>query len=161
MPLFNDLIAGFFSFFEKIFMRKKIQLANMNSNVNAFLQTIKYSEGADYNMFFGGSTFSDYSKHPDIVHTIDGVSSTAAGAYQFLFSTWQDLQNRLQLEDFSPKNQDLAAIELINERNALQDVMNGNFQNAINKLRETWTSFKVRDIADLQNTFQNNGGQLA
>jgi lysozyme len=56
-----------------------------------------------------------------------GLKSTAAGAYQFLASTWDDLKRKLNLPDFGPHSQDLAAQELIRERHALADVADGRF----------------------------------
>ncbi len=69
-----------------------------------------------------------------------GITSTAAGAYQILFGTWQELQSKLKLPDFSPASQDRAAIELIKRRKALEDVLAGRFAQAILKCRKEWAS---------------------
>lgn len=90
----------------------------MTDNVKAFLDTLASSEGTrghgddGYNVLVGGDLFHDYSKHPDVLVTLNrkGLKSTAAGRYQFLYSTWRDLQAKLRLPDFSPASQDKAAV---------------------------------------------------
>jgi muramidase (phage lysozyme) len=75
-----------------------------------------------------------------------GVTSTAAGAYQILFKTWQSLKGKDGL--FSPENQDKAAIQIIknqqiyNPRAAgvMADIQGGNIGKAATKLNGTWTS---------------------
>ena len=69
---------------------------------------------------FGGSTFDDFSRHPGQYIPITsgpnkGKKSSAAGRYQFLESTWNDLANRHGLEDFGRENQDLGALMLARE----------------------------------------------
>ena len=82
----------------------------------AMLDAIAFAEGTrdqvdnGYRTHFGFDTFDDYSKHPDIVKRAGGYESTAAGRYQFLTTTWNRFAKRLGLKDFSPINQDLAAI---------------------------------------------------
>lgn len=113
-------------------------------NLRAFLIMIQYSEGTigkdAYRMLYGGSLFTDFSRHPNTPITKDGITSTAAGAYQILFRTWQELQQKLGLPDFSPESQDRAAIELIKRRNAYVDVLAGRFSDAITKCRKEWAS---------------------
>lgn len=74
-------------------------------------------EAPTYNTVYGGGKFSDYSDHPGVSKVITsgpnaGKTSSAAGLYQFLQSTWKDEQKRLGLPDFSPRSQDLAAYDL-------------------------------------------------
>jgi muramidase (phage lysozyme) len=106
---------------------------------------IQYAEGTigsnAYRMLYGGGLFNDYSVHPGIAISKWGITSTAAGAYQFLFSTWLEIQTALQLRDFSPTSQDKAAIELIRKKDALTEVLNGKIKSAINKCRKIWASF--------------------
>ena len=113
-------------------------------NLKAFLTMIRYAEGTlsqdGYNKLYGGSNFIDMSKHPNIAITKWGITSTAAGAYQILFGTWQELQSKLKLPDFSPESQDRAAIDLIKRRKALEDVLAGRFAQAILKCRKEWAS---------------------
>lgn len=109
--------------------------------VAAFLETIAASEGANYDTVVGGGKFSDYSDHPNRVGVITGDGpSTAAGRYQITGTTWRRIRRQLGLTDFSPESQDRAAIELLRQRGALQDVMDGNVDAAIAKLGSEWQS---------------------
>lgn len=87
----------------------------------ALLKTIGSTESANrYNVRYdggGGRTFADYSDHPRIAAPITsgpdiGKTSSAAGYYQFIGSTWDQQKNKLGLKDFSPANQDAAAWDL-------------------------------------------------
>ncbi len=84
------------------------------------LQTIRFAEGtagADgYNTMFTGAKFNDLSKHPRLINSSNGLSSDAAGAYQFLSTTYEPLAASLGLDDFSPINQDIAALALADQR---------------------------------------------
>jgi muramidase (phage lysozyme) len=115
-------------------------------NRQAFLALLRKTEGTDkyanpYTTGFGGVQLDNLNDHPHKIlgHTADG-NTTAAGAYQFLGSTWDGIKNKLGLKDFSPQSQDAAALELIRQKGALGDIDNGNFQSAIQKLGSTWAS---------------------
>jgi muramidase (phage lysozyme) len=120
----------------------------MDKNLKLFLDLIKYCEGTDkkpnpYAVMVGYAfEIKDFSKHPNQKIWIKSINdySTAAGAYQFLFKTWESLRIKLNLKDFSPQSQDLGAIELIKQRNAYNDVINGNFLDAVNKCAPIWAS---------------------
>ena len=103
----------------------------------------------DYNIRYGNFTFDSYSKHPNILYSGTGynIPSTAAGAYQFKYETWLSLN----LNDFSPENQDKGALILIKRQEiqgknephkigVIKDVQTGNVENAIYKLKGTWPS---------------------
>ena len=122
-----------------------------NANVQNFLRMLATAEGtlkngADpYRVGFGGSQIADLSAHPNIVKSFrqtDGKmnKTSAAGAYQFLNKTWTPLQQQLGLKDFSPRSQDIAAIELIRQAGALDDITRGNYGNAIKKTGRIWAS---------------------
>ena len=119
-----------------------------NSNVQAFLSMLRYGEGTSsddgYRVMFGGERFEDFSDHPRraITKRLGGspITSTAAGAYQFLSRTWDGLVKQYGFKDFSPKNQDLGAVALILGRKALDDVMAGRFEAAIAKCNREWAS---------------------
>lgn len=96
-----------------------------------------------------------------------GITSTAAGAYQFLYKTWIGLQHDLKLPDFSPPSQNKAAIELIRRRGALPDVLAGRFTQAIYKCRKEWASFPgagygqgERSIQSLAQVYVKAGGKV-
>lgn len=134
-----------------------------NPQVQQFLGLIKESEGTagkgdnGYNVGFGGDLFTSYNDHPRqrrAFRQTDGRSNitTAAGAYQFLGSTWDDVSKSLGLKDFSPANQDKAAIELIRRAGALDNVLTGDFQGAINKLGSVWASLPSSPYAQPKRT---------
>lgn len=93
----------------------------MTPEQSRFLNTIAGPEsGGKYNVRYtpgGGTTFDDLSKHPNIPELITsgphkGETSTAAGKYQFLKTTWDRIAGELGLTDFSPASQDKAAWHL-------------------------------------------------
>lgn len=116
----------------------------LDGNILAFLALIRTGEGTlgdrGYRTMFGGGTFSNFADHPRTVITRSGLSSTAAGAYQFLSKTWDEMRIKYDLPDFSPASQDIAALGLIKRRGALQDVIDGRFKTAIKKCNKEWAS---------------------
>jgi muramidase (phage lysozyme) len=141
-------------------------------NLKAFLIMIQYSEGTfgkdGYKKLYGGSYFNDLSKHPNTPVTKWGITSTAAGAYQILNKTWNELQAKLKLPDFSPLSQDKAAIELIRRRKALDDVMAGRFAQAIEKCKKEWASLpgagygqSEKNVKSLIAVYKMAGGNAA
>ncbi|WP_417283548.1 glycoside hydrolase family 104 protein [Comamonas sp.] len=144
-------------------------------NLKAFLDMIAASEGTagrgdnGYNILVGGGTFDSYADHPrTVVQVRAGLASSAAGRYQFLARTWDSLAARLSLPDFSPQSQDAAAIELIRERGALNDVKAGRVEVAIQKVAKIWASLPgagynqpERRLSYLIAAYQNAGGALA
>jgi lysozyme len=119
-----------------------------NPYVQAFLATIRFGEGTagaeGYRTMFGGGLFDSFEDHPRTVicRTVGGrrLCSSAAGAYQFLRDTWDRVAGKLNLPDFSPQCQDIAALELIREKGALDDVKAGRFEIAVQKCRKVWAS---------------------
>lgn len=114
---------------------------SVDANTQKFLDFIGKAEGADYNTIVGGGRFDNYAAHPNVVglRTKDGPS-TAAGKYQIVNSTYQDVAPSLGIKDFSPESQDRIAVELIKRAGALEDVQKGNYNAAIKKLGSTWAS---------------------
>jgi muramidase (phage lysozyme) len=115
-----------------------------NPRVRAFLDTIAYAEGADYNVQFGGGRFNDLSRHPDQVIRRNGYASSAAGRYQFLSDTWEEVAAADGLTDFSPESQDRGAVRLLRRRGALDDVLSGNFDQAVFDSAPEWASLPTR-----------------
>lgn len=115
--------------------------ANPEANVKKFLDFLGKAEGADYNTIVGGSKFSDFRAHPRVVglRTAEGPS-TAAGKYQIVGTTYDEVAPKLGIRDFSPDSQDKIAVELIRRKGALEDVRNGNFDAAVSKLGGIWAS---------------------
>lgn len=130
--------------------------ADLQPHQRALLDTIAGPESAGkYDVIYGGGRFSDFSDHPRKAVPIGsgpnaGKTSSAAGKYQFLGSTWDDQAKKLGLTDFSPASQDKAAWNLAAEsyRNAtggdLDAVLRSGDTNAIagvgKALAPIWTS---------------------
>lgn len=133
-------------------MTKDLEAALANPNAQKYLRMIAQAEGTykdasgdPYRVAFGGSTFDDTSKHPGTLREFtqtDGKKNktSAHGAYQFLKPTWDDVASKLQLPDFSPRSQDLAALELIRRNGSLDDVLAGRFDAAVKRDGKTWAS---------------------
>ncbi|KYC34559.1 lysozyme [Scytonema hofmannii PCC 7110] len=131
-------------------LKDRVSTSSYPPKLSAFLATIRWaetgtSEPESYRKLVFNGTFDDFSTHPQKKQCapINGkrVCSTAAGAYQMLNRSWQDLAPKLNLKDFSPASQDKMAIEYIRRNNALNDVEAGRFDAAVYKVRKVWASF--------------------
>lgn len=145
-------------------------------NERAFLDMIAYAEGTNsangYRMMFGGRLFESYADHPRVLHEFtnkvgERLKTSAAGRYQFLARTWDELQRKLDLPDFGPASQDAAALELIRQRGALPDVRAGRVADAVRKVAPIWASLPgagynqpERKLAQLIAAYQSNGGTM-
>ena len=160
-----------------------------DANTAAFLRVIRAAEGTaganGYRMLFGGRLFDSYADHPrQAVQFTDGEGRTlwtsAAGAYQFMavsplpggkstrVDTWDRVRARLGLVDFSPASQDAAALQLIDDAGALNDVRAGRFEQAIAKVRRIWASLPgagygqgERSLSFLRSAYLTAGGAFA
>ncbi|HGY5550979.1 MAG TPA: endolysin [Prochlorococcus sp.] len=114
----------------------------------ALLNTIRYAEGTwkegkdlGYRTIFGGGVFKDLSQHPDRV-VVKLYSSAAAGAYQFIPTTWMVVAKELNLPNFQPQHQDQAALHLVSKRGALREIdSRGLTPSAMAMLAPEWASF--------------------
>lgn len=154
----------------------------IHKNVKAFLDTIARTEGTwnkgdrGYNVMIGGKLFSSYTDHPKVpLHTKWGWSA-AAGRYQFMaktsktkWNTWYELVNELNLPDFSPKSQDLAAIQLLKRRKAYNLILAGKIRTALTKtkLNSEWASLPNSPtgqshltLSFVLNYYKSMGGEL-
>lgn len=156
-----------------------------NDNIAAFLWMIRACEGTSgatgYQTMFTGVLFPlddsavpsyQFADHPRIANTaiVNGkpLTSTAAGAYQFLSTTWDECKKALGLTNFKPESQDKACVYLIRRRQALDDVKAGRFEQAVSKCKTIWASLpgspygqnpKGYDVA--LNFYRQAGGKLA
>ena len=154
----------------------ELVMTAQETNVAAFLQMIRYAEGTagpqGYRTLFGGGLFDHFADHPRMkVSAMLGaqpITSSAAGAYQILERTWDDVQASLGLADFSPASQDAAAVYLIRRRGALEDVRAGRFEVAIAKVSREWASLPgspygqpVKSIDQVRHVYASAGGVFA
>lgn len=146
-----------------------INEALKSPNVQAFLRVLRAGESSQddvaYRTMYGGGTFASFQDHPRIKNTAAGITSTAAGAYQFLEKTWNGLDAQYNFPDFSPATQDFAAVALIKGRGALNDVLAGRFDEAVRKCSREWASLPgspygqpTITLARARKTYEEYGG---
>jgi muramidase (phage lysozyme) len=171
-----------------IYWRKTLQSLTINPNdalknpnVQAILATVRrFESNGDYSVLYGGGHFSDFSKHPNIrvpfvnknkaLHA-DGSPndySTAAGAYQINHPTyllWSAVPGAPT--DFGYAAQDYLAVVGLQLIGALQDVIDGNFFDALATMSGTWASLpgskaqqNPQSLQLVQNTYVDNGGSI-
>ncbi|ELI7920535.1 glycoside hydrolase family 24 protein [Yersinia enterocolitica] len=138
-------------------------------NVRQYLEVLSKAEGtasyanSGYNTMFGGDQFYDNSDHPrqlkDFTQT-DGTKNktSAAGRYQFTSGSWDDAAQALNLTDFSPRSQDLAALFLIQRAGQLENVTNGNFADATSGLGGVWASLPSSNYAQPKRSWEEIQG---
>lgn len=147
-----------------------------NVNVRALLAVIRRGEGTTgpngYRTMFGGELFEGYADHPRIavtrVYSGRKLTSTAAGAYQALASSWDETAGIMKLPDFSPASQDLFAVGRIAARGALDDAKAGRFDMAVQKIAREWASMPgspygqpVISLSAAQAVYSGAGGVFA
>lgn len=158
-----------------------------DDNIAAFLWMLRCCEGTSgpdgYRTRFGprgdnlfpvddpqARTYQ-FADHPRKAYTYPtragSITSTAAGAYQFLSKTWDGCVKALGLKDFTPRSQDLGCIYLLKQARALDDIKAGNFTSAINKTKRIWASLPGdvygqggKNMAQAQSYFKQGGGTL-
>lgn len=153
--------------------RDELLALSREPNVRAMLDVIAACEGTDgpqgYRTLFGGSLVDSLADHPRRVITrpVGGrpLSSSAAGRYQFLRATWDEVRVRYGLPSFEPQWQDAAAVALIERRGALQHVRAGRLDEAIARLRLEWASLPgspygqpVKTMEFVRRRFREAGG---
>lgn len=147
-----------------------------DANLIAFLAVIRKLEPGveQYRSLVGGGSFTDFSDHPankgwpGII--VGGRKTTAAGAYQIVRTTWNDIGGVSRFGSFDPAAQDAAAIYLIRNRhpNAYMLIESGQIEPALYALRNEWESFDKLlqgnypyTVADAKESFAAAGGTLA
>lgn len=139
-------------------------------NARAFMTVVRIGEASskkkisdkplDYNITYGTETFDSYEKHPRKSATQSGITSTAAGAYQFMPGTWDMVNSIEKQKDFSPESQDrafLLRVEIVNDDalvgvankaciGVLDDLYNGNIEAVASKLSGIWKPLPSDDI---------------
>lgn len=154
-----------------------LEQALLNTNVQAFMKTIRQSEGTDapdgYTYLFGSSSrnsirFNSFATHPHIEEPFGKQFSSAAGAYQIMYPTWQDIEQKLSLPDFSPHSQDIACLELLSEKDCVQKLMDGDFSYVLTQAASIWASLPgntygqpEHSVATVTQWYIDNGGAIA
>jgi lysozyme len=119
----------------------RVAVRAVPAQTRALLRTIRFAEGtahADgYRTMFTGTKFNDLSRHPRRIMRSRDLASDAAGAYQFLSTTWDSVSGGAM----SPVRQDLAAIRLIQTRGVDPNLPKGFTIQVADKLSREWASF--------------------
>jgi muramidase (phage lysozyme) len=117
----------------------------ISPNARRWLNLLSYAEGTwggsapRYDITFGYKPIKDLSRHPNQVVQGGKYSSAAAGAYQFMPSTWAGVAKQQGLKDFGPKSQDIAALALIRAKGVDPD-RDPITKDTVAKLSGTWAS---------------------
>jgi muramidase (phage lysozyme) len=96
-----------------------------------------------YTTMFTGAQFSDFSKHPELLHSSGRYKSDAAGAYQFLSTTWKPAAKELGITDFSPASQEKVGKYLAQKRGLATDTVftdKASFLRELDKIAPEWAS---------------------
>lgn len=168
----------------------QVDQSMQDTNTRAFLDMIATSEGTrwaadSYRVCFGyRHTIADLSDHPAVSGEWRGEKlsdamckgagfgpgcvSTAAGRYQLTKPTWLGAKRALGLTDFSAASQDAAAVYLIRQRGAIDEVQAGNLEKAIALCAKEWASLPgagygqtERRLSTLTAAYTDAGGMLA
>jgi muramidase (phage lysozyme) len=120
-------------------------------NVAAMLDLIAWGEGTDdrYDISYTGQSFASFTDHPRKLFTANGVSSDAAGRYQFLSPTWDRIKAKLNLPDFAPASQDKAAIQLMKDTGCYGAAVRGDVATFADRCWTVWASFQSGQGAKL------------
>ena len=110
-------------------------------------KVIKAGEGTTgdkgYTTMFTGRQFSDMSKHPALINRSGRHASDAAGAYQFLSTTWNPAAKALGVTDFSPASQEKVGKYLAQKRGLATDTVftdKASFLKELDKIAPEWAS---------------------
>lgn len=126
--------------------------------IKAMLDVIAFTEGTgdNYGKIVNGTvlispffpelvnqknvSITDLSRHPNIlVRVKPGLTSSAAGRYQILYRTWNEIATGAKR--FQPADQDAAAIALMKRRGMLDPLNAGDLRRAVTLGCKEWASF--------------------
>jgi muramidase (phage lysozyme) len=137
-------MASFVDLWDENLKSNKISDEDLyHPNVQKGLQYINAYEGSPKaNQGFGFREIKDLSDHPNQAVTFNknGDTTTAAGKYQIIGSTWKDQAKKLGLNDFSEKNQDRAAVGILRDIGAFDDLKKGDYDSFKKKAATQWAS---------------------
>lgn len=109
--------------------------------VTEFLDRISRSEGSDYNTLVGGTRIDDLTRHPNKVGLVtEAGPSTAFGRYQITGTTNRSKLKKYLGRDYTARNQDLRAVELLRQKGALDRIMADDPEGAMPLAGGEWAS---------------------
>jgi lysozyme len=119
--------------------------------IRAYMRAITVGEGTSkptakcsnpYHIIVGGECF-DGDKHPEkVVRLTPSLSSSAAGRYQFLTSSWKGWAAKYSIpyDQFTPENQDKVVYKVLEGLKLDQVLAGGNLDAAFGKTNMIWAS---------------------
>lgn len=148
--------------------KEQLEALLEDPNARAMLDLIARAEGTygkgdnGYDVAFNNGKVSSYDSHPNVARSFKQTNgkrnkTTAAGRYQFINSTYKHHAEKLGLEDFSPRNQDIAALSIIKDSGALDDVLSGDLSTAVAKLGKQWASLPSSNYPQPKRTYAELG----
>lgn len=136
-------------------------LLESDPKMRLVLDTIARSEGTygsdSYSTKFGGAKVS-HSKGKDRT-VVKG--SSAHGRYQFMNKTWDSLKDSLELKGFSPLEQDIAALKLLDDSGALTEFQNGNDKEGVFKASKIWAALPSNEKGESALSYADGRKQKA
>ena len=119
----------------------------MSDGWSKWSRVIKAGEGTTgdkgYTTMFTGAQFSDFSKHPELLQRSGKYESDAAGAYQFLSTTYNPAAKELGITDFTPASQEKVGKYLAQKRGLATDTVftdKQSFLKELDKIAPEWAS---------------------
>ena len=126
-----------------------------NARIKAFFDVLGFTEGtgnnygkvvngrvisAPYNPELVGKydvSVTNLTRHPEILVQVNAsIKSTAAGRYQFLGSTWEELN----MPNFAARSQDVGAVKLMKRRRMIEPLLSGDLRTAVTRGAQEWAS---------------------
>lgn len=124
--------------------RDDLLAISQEPNVAAFLHVIRFCEGTlgdrGFQTIYGYQYFDSFADHPRKKVTAGAYTSSAAGAFQFMPQTWDEMRAKYALPDFSPASQIAGAVGLLIRRGALDAIRAGDLDRAVDLTNEEWAS---------------------
>ncbi|MBI5398108.1 glycoside hydrolase family 104 protein [Candidatus Woesearchaeota archaeon] len=119
--------------------------------IRAFMRAITVGEGTKaptkkcpdpYRIIVGGGCFEGTSHPNQVVKLTASLSSSAAGRYQFLSSTWKNWANQygVPLDQFTPENQDKVVYKELERLGVGKMLAENNLDAALKRTNGIWAS---------------------
>ena len=131
----------------------------LHPKIKAMLEVLAFTEGTgnNYGKVVNGTVIksphdpqlvgkknvsvTDLSRHPEILVQVNAaIKSTAAGRYQFLKKTWDELN----MPNFQPKSQDIAAVKLMKRRKMIEPLLSDDLHEAVFRGAPEWASLPTK-----------------
>lgn len=152
------ILVVLYLYLKTIQVKKQVS-TNTNNNLKAFQMLLRYAEFSrindiDYRSHFGFSTFTDTSRHPNKKICISGYCSTAAGAFQYINSTWVWLAGKYGVRSFTQRDQDYINELHLTEMGVKKALDNNDLQKAVEIAGAQWASLPGSKFGQGKHSYQ-------